>query len=115
MGIAAYNRGSQAIRDRISQDTKRVPVRIAYEPKPVFPEQEKPVPAPGSFFNLRDDPRMVQVGDRVYCTVHACRGWMTVTAVRYDHRHVDVKTDSFGRSWGYGHNFTFAPPEWMLK
>lgn len=114
MGIAAYSRASKVIRDRISLETAGVPVHIAYEPKPVFVD-EPSKPAIGSYLNIREDSRMVKVGDKVYCTVTACRGWMTVTAVRYDHRHVDVKTDRFGRGWGYGHNFTFNPPAWMTK
>jgi hypothetical protein len=114
MGVAAYNRASKVIRESISQETAGTPAHIAYEPKPVFVE-ETPKVTPGSYLSLREDPRMVQVGDKVFCTVTAIRGWMTVTAVRYDHRHVDIKTDSFGRGWGYGHNFTFNPPAWMTK
>lgn len=115
MGVAAYNRGSKAIRESIAADFPQREARIAYEPKPVFPPEEKVKPVAGSYLDLRSDPRMVQVGDRVFCTVTNCRGWMKVTAVRYDHRHVDIKTDTFGRGWGYGHNFTFDPPAWMTK
>lgn len=115
MGVAAYNRGSKAIRESIAADFPQKNVRIGYEPKPVFPPEEAPKLPAGGYWDLRSDPRMVQVGDKVYCTVSACRGWMTVTAIRYDHHHVDIKTDVFGRGWGYGHNFTFNPPAWMTK
>jgi hypothetical protein len=120
MGIAAYNRGSKAIRRQIEDEYRalhpQVFVAPASEPRPFFYSEpagpQKPIMG---YWDLRQDPQMVQVGDRVFCTVSQCRGWMIVTAVRYDHRHVDIKTDVFGRSWGYGHNFTFNPPAWMTR
>jgi len=66
------------------------------------------------YIDLRNDPQSVKVGDRVYCTVSACYGWSTVVEVKGHGAGLRVKTDSF-RGWGYGHNFTRKPPEYMTK
>lgn len=50
------------------------------------------------------------VGQRVWCTVHAVRGWKTVIDVHKDGR---IKIDGC-RSWCPLHNFEEAPPAWQV-
>ncbi len=76
--------------------------------------QRMPAPLLG-YWPLPDDPRMAEVGEQVYCTVSACRGWMAVTAIKGDRSDLRIKTDAFGNSWGYGNNFTRNPPAWMVR
>jgi hypothetical protein len=64
--------------------------------------------------NLTADPEPVKVGDRVFCTVTAIRMWVTVTQVKGSGSKLRIKTDSF-TGWGYGHNFTRNPPDWMMR
>jgi len=121
MGIAAYNRGTLAIARSI-RESQEAMNREYYsrhelpESRPVPPPMQGPTPKPTlGYFPLTENPRMVEVGDRVFCTVSGCKGWSTVTSVKGTRRDLRIKTDSIGRSWGYAHNFTFCPPEWMMK
>jgi hypothetical protein len=116
MGIAAYNRGSRAIREQIDAETKGKPTFIAYEPK--WTPDVEPAPQKGvlGYWNLTQDPSFVKVGDRVYCTVFACRGWDEVTAVKGARNDLRIKTlMNCPRKWAYAHNFTHEPPPWMLR
>lgn len=51
------------------------------------------------------------VGQRVWCTVHAVRGWKTVTEVHKDGR---IKIDG-GRVWCPLHNFEDRCPSWQTE
>lgn len=121
MGIAAYNRGSRAIARGIREASDAM--RREYysrhelpEPTPIQPPIQGPTEKPAlGYFSLPDNPRLVEVGDRVFCTVSACRGWSTVTEVKGIRRELRIKTEASGRTWGYAHNFTFCPPEWMVR
>ena len=48
------------------------------------------------------DTRVLQIGDKVYCTVFAVRGWYRVTAIRP--RDGYIKIDGFN-TWNPPHNF----------
>jgi hypothetical protein len=63
---------------------------------------------------LDDDPKPVEIGERVFCTVTAIRCWMTVTEVKGKGSKLRIKTDAFS-GWGYGHNFTREPADWMVR
>lgn len=121
MGIAAYNRGSRAIAQQI-KDASEASRREYYSRHELPTPKEPTPPVQGTtekpalgYFSLVDNPRLVEVGDRVFCTVSACRGWSTVTAVKGARRDLRIKTDAAGRTWGYAHNFTFCPPAWMVR
>lgn len=53
------------------------------------------------------DTRALAIGARVYCTVHAVRGWYTVTAIRP--RDGYIKISGFG-PWCPPHNFSLTEP-----
>jgi hypothetical protein len=116
MGITAYNRGSKVISrycdEELAKSTAKGVAVVhppAEPPKP--PEKQNPlIPV-----DLRFDTPYPSVGERIYCTVSACKGWMAITEVKGHGDGLRIKTDVFGRSWGYGHNFTRKPPDWMLK
>jgi hypothetical protein len=114
MGIAAYNRGSLAISQQIDQEMKGRTVRICVSHPIAEPEAAPQKPLIG-YWPLTQDPVLVAVGDRVFCTVSQCRGWSTVTEVKGSRRDLRIKTDTTGRTWAYGHNFTREPADWMLK
>lgn len=120
MGIAAYNRGSAAIARPLRESRQNADQ--AYFSTHTLPEVKKPLPPiqgpqqePGCQLGYLtvDRVRTPEIGDRVYCTVSACRGWSIVTAVKGAGRDVRLKTDATGRTWGYPHNFTYCPPTWM--
>jgi len=70
------------------------------EPCIVSPREEAPIKPRKRF----------EVGQSVWCTVSAIRGWKTVTEVNpKDGR---IKIDG-GRVWCPLHNFEFAQPEWQ--
>ena len=54
-------------------------------------------------------PKRFAVGQPVWCTVSAIRGWMTVTAVHADGR---IKVNG-GRVWCPLHNFEAERPSWQ--
>jgi len=98
------------------------PKRASERPMRVITQGETPVTHVEHNFpqtvpygcSLVDDPYKTKVGDRVFCTVSGWRGWMIVTGVKGSHNDLRIKTDVFGRLWGYGHNFTRRPHDWML-
>ncbi len=47
------------------------------------------------------------LGSQVFCTVHACRGWYVVRAIRP--RDGYIKIDGFA-TWNPPHNFTTVQP-----
>ncbi len=63
--------------------------------------------------DLRAD-KELKVGDRVFCTVSALKGWVIVVDIKGSGDKLRVRTDATS-GWGYGHNFTKNPPEWMTK
>jgi hypothetical protein len=123
MGIAGYNRGSQAIARQIREEYAKS--RQAYysthelpAPKLPEPKMEGPELCANSlgYYTLTDPhSKMPEVGDRVFSTVTNFHGWHTITAVKGSRRDLRIKTEASGRMWGYGHNYTFCPPAWMVR
>ena len=114
MGIAAYNRGSRAISRQIDEELKGSNAGVCIV-HPIAEPKPKPDKGVLGYWSLPDDPELVKIGDRVYCTVTQAKGWSVVTAVKGDRRDLRIKTDLYERRWAYAHNFTKEPPEWMLR
>ena len=55
-----------------------------------------------------------EVGERVFCTVTAIRGWCHVVAVKGPWNDQRIKTD-IHNGWGYAHNFTRTPAAWEVQ
>jgi hypothetical protein len=51
--------------------------------------------------------RTLPVGTKVYCTVHGCLGWTTITAVRPRDGYIKIAGE---RVWCPPHNFTLGGP-----
>jgi hypothetical protein len=78
----------------------------------IGPEGIEPIAKPAPTPAVRERPKAAKrfdVGQDVWCTVTAIRGWKTVTAVHADGR---IKIDG-GRVWCPLHNFEAAPPAWQ--
>lgn len=71
--------------------------------------ERRPAPASVAESQVVRRKRFV-VGQRVWCTVYACRGWKTVTEVHKDGR---IKIDG-GRVWCPLHNFEENCPSWQV-
>lgn len=55
----------------------------------------------------KQDTLHIAIGTPVYCTVHAVRGWYTVTAVRQRDGYIKVGGVN---TWNPPHNFLLAEP-----
>lgn len=112
MGVAAYNRGSAAIRREITEELKTYQpsqaVSVTHPTEAELPKTENYEPN-----DLRSDKNLA-VGDKVFCTVSAIRQWMTVTEIKGKGSNLRIKTNGFS-GWGYGHNFTKNPAAWMVR
>lgn len=51
------------------------------------------------------DTLTASVGTKVYCTVHGCEGWTTITAVRPRDGYIKISSE---RVWCPPHNFAFV-------
>jgi len=89
MGIAAYNRGTKLLRERLDRESTGRPGRIGSVVHPPA-EPSDPIPTVKPW----------TVGEKAYCIVHGAEGWYTVTAVKGDR----IKIHSC-RSWCPTHNF----------